>query len=84
MTPDGLRAGRQSWARNWTNLLRLLGNLLTTVIWDGKTISDLLALEFLASAVSNVMAAVAIFGRWLSGRRLGTSSPRRGWQTCPS
>lgn len=34
--------------------------LLTTVIWDGKTILDLLTLEFLASAVGNVLAAVAI------------------------
>ena len=37
-----------------------LETLLTTVIWDGKTISDILTLEFLASAVGNVMAAVTI------------------------
>jgi small conductance mechanosensitive channel len=37
-----------------------MDTLLTTVIWDGKSIADLLTLEFLASAVGNVMAAVAI------------------------
>ena len=37
-----------------------MDKLLNTVIWDGKTIADLLTLEFLASAVGNVMAAVAI------------------------
>jgi small conductance mechanosensitive channel len=37
-----------------------LDTLFNTVIWDGKTISDVLTLEFLASAVGNVMAAVAI------------------------
>ncbi len=33
---------------------------MTTVIWDGKTIADVLTLEFLASAVGNVLAAVLI------------------------
>ena len=48
--------------------------LLTTVIWDGKSISDLLTLEFLASAVGNVLAAVAILvigfmvGGWVRRR----------------
>lgn len=37
-----------------------LETLLTTVIWDGKTISDILTLEFLASAVGSAMAAVTI------------------------
>lgn len=37
-----------------------LDTLLTTVIWDGKTIADLLTLEFLASAVGSVLAAFAI------------------------
>lgn len=37
-----------------------LDTLLNTVIWDGKTITDLLTLEFLASAVGNVLAAVLI------------------------
>ncbi|MFT6074151.1 MAG: small conductance mechanosensitive channel [Yoonia sp.] len=37
-----------------------MDTLFNTVIWDGKTISDVLTLEFLASAVGNVMAAVAI------------------------
>ncbi len=45
-----------------------LETLLTTVIWDGKTISDILTLEYLASAVGNVMAAVAILvGGFLVG-----------------
>lgn len=33
---------------------------MNTVLWDGKTITDLLTLEFLASAVGNVMAALLI------------------------
>lgn len=37
-----------------------MDSLLTTEIWDGKTITDLLTLEFLASAVGGVMAAVLI------------------------
>jgi small conductance mechanosensitive channel len=37
-----------------------LETLLNTVIWDGKTITDVLTLEFLASAVGSVMAAVTI------------------------
>jgi small conductance mechanosensitive channel len=37
-----------------------LDTIFNTVIWDGKTILDVLTLEFLASAVGNVMAAVAI------------------------
>jgi small conductance mechanosensitive channel len=51
--------------------------LLTTVIWDGKTISDLLTLEFLASAVGNVLAALLIlfvgfiFGGWVRRRLIG-------------
>ena len=37
-----------------------MDTLLNTVIWDGKTISDLLTLEFLASAVGSVLAALLI------------------------
>ena len=37
-----------------------MDTILNTVIWDGKTILDVLTLEFLASAVGSVMAAVAI------------------------
>jgi len=54
-----------------------MDTLFNTVIWDGKTISDVLTLEFLASAVGNVMAAVAILvvgflvGGW-ARRRLTT------------
>ena len=51
--------------------------LLNTVIWDGKTMADLLTLEFLASAAGNVLAAVAIlffgflFGGWVRRRLVG-------------
>ena len=34
--------------------------LMTTEIWGGKTLSDLLTLEFLASATGNVLGAIAI------------------------
>ena len=49
-------------------------DLLNTVIWDGKTIADLLTLEFLASAVGSVLAAIAILfvgflvGGWVRRR----------------
>jgi len=33
---------------------------MTTEIWDGRTITDLLTLEFLASAVGSILAALAI------------------------
>lgn len=54
---------------------------MTTVIWDGKTIGDLLTLEFLASVVGNVLAALLILfvgfiiGGWARRRliRLGQS-----------
>ncbi len=51
-----------------------LEDLLNTVIWDGRTIADLLTLEFLASAVGSVLAAVAIIivgfilGGWVRRR----------------
>ncbi|MEL6682936.1 MAG: mechanosensitive ion channel family protein [Pseudomonadota bacterium] len=51
-----------------------LENLLNTAIWDGRTIADLLTLEFLASAVGSVLAAVAIIivgfiiGGWVRRR----------------
>lgn len=54
-----------------------MDTLLNTVIWDGKTISDLLTLEFLASAVGNVLAALAILfigfvvGGWARRRIIG-------------
>lgn len=38
-----------------------LSKLLSTDIYDGKSISDLLTLEFLASVVGSVLAAIAIF-----------------------
>jgi small conductance mechanosensitive channel len=37
-----------------------MDTLMNTVLWDGKTLADLLTLEFLASAVGNVLAALAI------------------------
>ncbi|EBA13688.1 mechanosensitive ion channel family protein [Roseobacter sp. CCS2] len=51
-----------------------MDELLNTVIWDGNTIADLLTLEFLASAVGNVLAALAILfigflvGGWVRRR----------------
>lgn len=51
--------------------------LLNTVLWDGNTIADLLTLEFLASAVGNVLAALAIMfigflvGGWVRRRLVG-------------
>lgn len=51
-----------------------MDTLLNTVIWDGKTIADLLTLEFLASAVGNVLAALLILfvgfvvGGWVRRR----------------
>lgn len=48
--------------------------LLNTEIWDGKTIQDLLTLEFLASIVGNVLAALLILfvgfiiGGWVRKR----------------
>ena len=35
-------------------------NLLSTEIIDGKTLSDFLTLDFLASVVGSVLAAIAI------------------------
>ena len=51
-----------------------MNNLLTTPILDGKSMMDLLTLEFLASAVGSVLSAIAILivgfiiGRWVSNR----------------
>ena len=51
--------------------------LLNTEIWGGKTLSDLLTLEFLVSAVGNVLAALAILivgfmiGGWVRRRITG-------------
>ena len=47
---------------------------MNTVIWDGRTIADLLTLEFLASAVGSVLSATAIIivgfiiGGWVRRR----------------
>jgi small conductance mechanosensitive channel len=54
-----------------------MDTLLNTVIWDGKTIADLLTIEFLASAVGSVLAALAILfvgfllGGWVRRRLVG-------------
>ncbi|WP_100368642.1 mechanosensitive ion channel family protein [Yoonia maricola] len=37
-----------------------MDQLLNTVLWDGKTIADLLTLEFFVSAIGSVLAALAI------------------------
>lgn len=48
--------------------------MINTVIWDGRNIADLLTLEFIASAVGNVLAALAILlvgfvlGGWVRQR----------------
>ncbi|MBM1310201.1 mechanosensitive ion channel [Sulfitobacter mediterraneus] len=57
-------------------------NLMKTEIWQGKTIGDLLTIEFLASAVGSVMGALAILllgwivSSWLQRRvqKLGKSN----------
>lgn len=49
-------------------------DLLTTELWQGKTLADLLTLEFLASAAGSVLGAVAILllgwivSAWLQNR----------------
>lgn len=54
-----------------------MDQLLTTVIWNGKTLGDLLTIEFLASAVGGVLAVVAILfvgfllGGWVRKRLIG-------------
>jgi small conductance mechanosensitive channel len=67
-------------ARNWTHSPGAkLNTLLNTVIWDGKSFSDLLTLEFMASALGSVLAALLILflgfaiGGWVRKRliRLG-------------
>ena len=51
-----------------------LDTLLNTVLWDGKTIADLLTLEFFVSAIGSVLAALAILfvgfllGGWVRRR----------------
>ncbi len=57
-----------------------MDDFLNTVIWQGKTIGDLLTVDFLASAIGSVTAAFAIlligwmFAAWLGRRvqRIGT------------
>ena len=60
-----------------------MNDLMTTEIWQGKTIGDLLTIEFLASIVGSVMGAILILlvGVFLSGWarkrliRMGTENP---------
>ena len=40
--------------------METLDNLMTSEIWNGRTLADLLTLEFLASAVGSVVGAVGI------------------------
>lgn len=48
--------------------------LMNTVIWDGRTVAEILTIEFLASAVGSVLAAIAIIivgfviGGWVRRR----------------
>ncbi len=54
-----------------------MDTLLNTVLWDGKTVSDLLTIEFLASAVGSVLGALLILfvgfmiGGWARKRLIG-------------
>lgn len=77
------RPSTPSLAQNWINSQGAdLDKLLNTVIWNGKTIGDLLTLEFLASIFGNVIAALFIIiagfviGGWLRKRltRLGETN----------
>jgi small conductance mechanosensitive channel len=46
--------------------METLDNLLNAEIWNGKTLADLLTLEFLASAAGSVLGAVVIlFAGWM-------------------
>jgi small conductance mechanosensitive channel len=64
-----------NWAQKWINSPEgKLETFFNTVIWDGKTIADLLTLEFLASAAGNVLAACAII---IIGFMLGGWARRR-------
>ena len=51
-----------------------LETLMTTEIWGGKTLADLLTIEFLASAVGNVLGAILIL---IVGFMLGGWARRR-------
>ena len=52
-------------------------SLLNTVVWQGKTVGDFLTIEFLASAVGSVLAAIGILllgwvvSKWLQARVRG-------------
>ncbi|WP_147110216.1 mechanosensitive ion channel family protein [Tateyamaria sp. syn59] len=58
----------------------MINNLLATEVWQGKTLGDYLSLEFLASIVGSVLAAITILvigwivAAWLGRRitRIGT------------
>ena len=52
-------------------------SLMNTVVWQGKTVGDFLTIEFLASAVGSVLAAIGILllgwivSKWLQARVRG-------------
>ena len=54
--------------------METLSNLMTTDIWDGKSLSDMLTLEFLLAAAANILTAFVIvvlafiISAWVAGR----------------
>lgn len=63
--------------------METLNTLMTTEIWNGKTLADLLTLEFLASAAGSVLGAVVILfvgwtiSAWLQRRIIRLSQKNR-------
>ena len=59
-----------------------LDDLLTTEIVNGRTLADLLTLEFVISVFGSVLAAILILitgfviGGWLRGRLIGRTERR--------
>jgi small conductance mechanosensitive channel len=52
----------------WTGCdpIETVNELISTEIWNGRTLADLLTLEFLTSAAGSVLGAVAIlFAGWI-------------------
>ena len=63
--------------------METIDNLMTTEIWNGKTLADLFTLEFLASAVGSVVGAVTILlagwiiSAWVQRRIVNLSKKNR-------